>query len=175
LFIAKAAETAERGPNHRPTDASRAAQASHLERLKAMDRHPGCTFASRDNLAKYVLSSPILELLARAQVVTYAEELGRERDVAEGFIHEMAQKVASDRNLDLEGMQRAVRNAIDIYAREIAGGQAETNYAAIVDEALSRARSLVDAGKSGLAPCHASQGVRGPAPTRRRAPRALRR
>jgi hypothetical protein len=41
--------------------------------------------------------------------------------VTEGFIQEMAQKVAGDPNLDLEGMQRAVRNAIDIYAREIAG------------------------------------------------------
>ena len=43
--------------------------------------------------------------------------------MTEGFIQEMAQKVAGDPNLDLEGMQRAVRNAIDIYAREIAGGE----------------------------------------------------
>ena len=151
LFIAKAADSAERGPKYAPTDASRAAQAAHLARLKAMDRYPGCTFTSPDNLAKHILSSAILDLLVKAQVLAYAEELGRERDVAEGFIHEMAQKVAGDRNLDLEGMKRAVRNAIDIYAREIAGGQAETNYDAIVDEALARARSLVDAGKSGLA------------------------
>ena len=71
----------------------------------------------------------------KEQVLAYAEELGRAGDVAEGFIHEMAQKVAGDRNLDLEGMQRAVQNAIDIYAREIAGGQTETNYDAIVDVA----------------------------------------
>jgi hypothetical protein len=50
LFIAKAAETAERGPKYMATDASRAAQAAHIERLKAMDRYPGCTFASPDNL-----------------------------------------------------------------------------------------------------------------------------
>ena len=85
------------------------------------------------------------------EVIAYAEELKRAADVAEGFIHEVAQKVAGDRNLDLEGKKRAVRNAIDIYAREIAGGQTHTNYDAIVDEALSGARSLVDAGKSGLA------------------------
>jgi tetratricopeptide (TPR) repeat protein len=151
LFIAKAADRAKRGPKYIPTDVSRAAQATHLARLKAMDRYPGCTFTSPDNLAKHILSSAILDLLVKAQVLAYAEELGRERDVAEGFIHEMAQKVAGDRNLDLEGMQRAVRNAIDIYAREVAGGQAETNYDAIGDEALPRARSLVDAGKSGLA------------------------
>ena len=151
LFIAKAAESAERGPKYMATDASRAAQAEHLARLKAMDRYPGCTFTSPDNLAKHILSSAILDLLVNAQVLAYAEELGRARDVAEGFIHEMAQKVAGDRNLDLEGKKRAVRNAIEIYAREIAGGQTETNYDAIVDEALSRARTQVDNGKSGLA------------------------
>jgi hypothetical protein len=75
LFIAKAAETAERGPNHKPTDASRAAQAAHFERLKAMDRYPGCTFASPDNLANYVLSSALFDLLVNAQVVAYAQEL----------------------------------------------------------------------------------------------------
>jgi len=41
--------------------------------------------------------------------------------------------------------------AIDIYEREIAAGQTQTNIDVIVDEALSRALSLVDLGKSGLA------------------------
>ena len=81
----------------------------------------------------------------------YGEEVARARDVAEGFIHEMAKRVAGDRNLDFEGMKQAVRNAIDIYEKEIAGGQTQTNIDLIVDEALARARSLVDAGKSGLA------------------------
>ena len=81
----------------------------------------------------------------------YGEEEARARDVAEGFIHEMAKRVAGDRNLDFEGMKQAVRNAIDIYEREIAGGQTQTNIDVIVDEALARARSLVDVGKSGLA------------------------
>ena len=154
LFIAEAADSAERGPKYTPTDASRAAQAKHLARLKAMNRYPGCTFTSPDTLAKHILSSAILDLLVKAEkaeLLAYAEELTSAGGVAEGFIHEMAQKVAGDRNLDREGMKRAVRNAIDIYAREIAGGQIPTNYDAIVDEALSRARSLVDAGKSGLA------------------------
>ena len=48
-------------------------------------------------------------------------------------------------------MKQAVRNAIEIYEREIAGGQTQTNIDDIVDEALARARSLVDAGKSGSA------------------------
>ena len=63
----------------------------------------------------------------------------------------MAKKVAGDRNLDFDGKKQAVRNAIDIYQREISGGQTHTNIDAIVDQALARARSRVDAGKSGLA------------------------
>jgi hypothetical protein len=151
LFIAKAAETAERGPNHRPTNASRAAQAAHLERLKAMDRYPGCTFVSPDNLANHIWSSPILELLARAQVVAYATEVGGARDLAEGFIHEMARRVAGDKALDFEGQKQAVRNAIEIYEKEIAGRPSETNFDAIVDMALARARAQVDKGQSALA------------------------
>ena len=93
------------------------------------------------------MGGAILDLLVQA----YAEEVGRDRDAAEGFIHEMAKKVAGDRNLDFEGKKQAVRNAIDIYEREISGGQTQTNIDAIVDQALARARSLVDVGKSGLA------------------------
>jgi hypothetical protein len=63
----------------------------------------------------------------------------------------MAKKVAGDRSLDFEAKKQAVRNAIDIYETEIAGGQTRTNIDAIVDEALARARSLVEVGKSGLA------------------------
>ena len=115
LFIAKAADSAKRGPKYMATDASRAAQAAHLARLKAMDRYPGCTFTSPDNLAKHILSSAILDLLVKA----YAEELARSGDVAEGFIREMADKVAGDKTLDLEGRKRAVRNAIEIYERSL--------------------------------------------------------
>ena len=147
LFIARAAETTEREPTYRPTDDSRGAQESHLACLRAVKRYPGCTFTSTDSLAKYVLSGAILDLLVQA----YAEEVGRDRDAAEGFINEMAKKVAGDRNLDFEGKKRAVHNAIDIYEREIFGGQTQTNIDVIVDEALARARSLVDVGKSGLA------------------------
>ena len=63
----------------------------------------------------------------------------------------MAKKVAGDRNLDFEGMKQAVRNAIDIYEREIAGGRHRPISTLSSIEALARARSLVDAGKSGLA------------------------
>jgi tetratricopeptide (TPR) repeat protein len=147
LFIAKAADGAERQPSYAPTDGSRAAQAGHLAGLRKAGRYPGHTFTSPADLAKHIYSTGILDLLVQA----YAEEIARARDVAEGFIHEMAKRVAGERTLDFEGMQRAVRNAIDLYEREIAGGQTRTNIDAIVDEALERARSLVDEGKSGLA------------------------
>ena len=147
LFIAKASDDAERGPNYAPTAASCAAQSAHLARLKKIERYPGCTFTSPADLAKSIAYTAILDLLVRA----FAEEAARERDVAVGFIHEMAKKVAGDRTLDLEGKKQAVRNAIDIYEKEIAGGQTQTNIDVIVDKALARARNLVDAGKSGLA------------------------
>jgi hypothetical protein len=52
LLIAKADDAAPRGPSNAPTDASRAAQRAHLARLRAVERYPGSTFTSPDNLAK---------------------------------------------------------------------------------------------------------------------------
>ena len=147
LLTAKAEETALRGPAFAPTAASRTAQVQHLARLEAVRRFPGCAFNSPADLAKHIAYTAILDLLVK----DYAEEEARAREVAEGFIHEMAKKVAGDRSLDFEGKKQAVRNAIDIYERELAGGQVQTNIDTIVDEALARARSLVDVGKSGLA------------------------
>ena len=147
LFIAKAEAAAPRGPNYAATDASRAAQAAHLERLEAVRHFPGCAFTSPDNLAKHILSSAILDLL----VEDYAEQTARERDVAEGFIREMAKRVAGDRGLDFDGMKQAVRNAIEIYEKEIAGRPVETDLDDIVGRALTRAKEQVDRGQSRLA------------------------
>ena len=147
LLIAKGAPDAPRGEGFAPTDASQGAQAEHLSRLAAVKRFPGCVFTSADNLAKYVFSSAILDLLVHA----YAEEEAHARKVAEGFIHEMAAKVAGDRSLDFEGMKQAVCNAIEIYEREIASAPNQTNIDAIVDAALAKARTQVDKGQSGLA------------------------
>ena len=38
-----------------------------------------------------------------------------------GSSDEMAKRVAGDKALDLDGMKQAVRNAIEIYEKEIAG------------------------------------------------------
>ncbi len=147
LLIAKAADAAERGPAYaRPGDKG-AAQIRHLSRLEAVKRYPGCTFASPADLAKHIAYTAILDLLVK----DYAEAAARERDVALGFIHEMASKVAGDRNLDLDGKKQAVRNAIEIYEKEIAGGLTQTNFGDIVDAALAKAKRQVDKGQSGLA------------------------
>ena len=74
-----------------------------------------------------------------------------ERDVAEGFIKEMAKRVAGDKALDFDGMKQAVENAIEIYEKEIAGKPVETNLDDIVGRALTRAKEQVDRGQSRLA------------------------
>jgi hypothetical protein len=84
-------------------------------------------------------------------VEDYAKKAARERDIAEGFIREMAKRVAGDKALDLDGMKRAVRNAIEIYEKEIAGRLVETNLDEIVGRALARAKEQVDRGQSALA------------------------
>jgi hypothetical protein len=147
LLIAKAKLGAPRGPKYAPDDPSRAAQAAHLARLKAFHRYPGSEFGSPDELAKQIAYTAILDLL----VADYAQKEVRERDIAEGFIREMAKRVAGDKALDLDGMKQAVRNAIEIYEREIAGQPIETNLNDIVSRALARAKEQVDRGQSTLA------------------------
>jgi hypothetical protein len=90
LYVVQAAENAERGPKYAPTDASRATQTAHLKRLREAKRYPGFTFTSPLDLANHLKSTGILDLLVRA----YAEVEARARHVAEGFIREMAKRVA---------------------------------------------------------------------------------
>jgi tetratricopeptide (TPR) repeat protein len=146
LMIAQAAADAPRGPHFEPNEGSRAAQAEHLERLEHYHRY-SCEFENPDDLAKQIAYSAILDLL----VADYAEKAARDRAVAEGFIREMAKRVAGDKALDLDGMKRAVRNAIEIYEKEIAGRPVETNLDDIVGRALARAKEQIDRGGSALA------------------------
>jgi hypothetical protein len=83
LVIAKAADGAERGPSYSPTDASRAAQFAHLERLEGVGRHPGWRFTSPDNLAKSVLSSAILDLLVE-NIIVQRSGSGADTDIQSG-------------------------------------------------------------------------------------------
>ena len=98
-----------------------------------------------------------VEALARAtkddtgRLLAFAEAERLRLGAAEGFVHEMAGRVAAAPGLDLDGKMQAVRNAIELYVAEIAGGRTETNLGALVDAALARAKQLAEAGKSGLA------------------------
>jgi hypothetical protein len=74
LLIAKADDAAPRGPNYNPTDASRAAQQMHLQRLSDIERYPGFTFASPDNLANRIAYTTILDLLSRDKHVESARD-----------------------------------------------------------------------------------------------------
>jgi hypothetical protein len=65
LVIAKAAAGAPRQKTgYAPTDASRAAQAAHLKWLNGAGHYP-LEFTNPDNLAKQILASGILDLLAK--------------------------------------------------------------------------------------------------------------
>jgi hypothetical protein len=65
LLIAEAAQQAPRAEKgFALTKASRDAEAKHLACLAAVKRFPGCHFTDPDNLAVYVFSSGILDLLA---------------------------------------------------------------------------------------------------------------
>jgi hypothetical protein len=75
LLIANAEEAAPRGPNYNPTDVSRAAQQTHLQRLNEIERYPGSTFASPDNLAKQIAYTTILDLLAKDKHVESPRDL----------------------------------------------------------------------------------------------------
>jgi hypothetical protein len=64
LYVAKPEAAAPRGPSFAPTKASRAAQAAHLKRLEAAGRYP-LEFTNSENLAKQIVASGILDLLAK--------------------------------------------------------------------------------------------------------------
>jgi hypothetical protein len=147
LLTAKAEAAAPRGPKFAPTDQSRAAQGAHLGRLEMVRRYLDCTFESMADLARHIAYTAILDLL----IADYAREAAAARDVAEGFIREMATRVASDPHLDLERLKQAVRTAIDIYEQEISGRPTQTHLGSIVDQAIANAKRLADEGKSRLA------------------------
>ena len=63
LYVAKPEAAAPRGPSFAPTETSRYAQAAHLDRLRVAGRYP-LKFTSPDDLAKQILVSGILDLLA---------------------------------------------------------------------------------------------------------------
>ncbi len=147
LMIAVAAPDAPRGPNYARTHAAVEAQAAHLKRLRVSGRYPDCTFRNVDDLAKSVALGHILTLLVEDYARAYAKPEAEARQVAEGFIREMATRVVGDTALDLDRMKQEVRKAIEIYVGEIAGRPIETNFDDIVNRALTRAKEQLDRGQ----------------------------
>ncbi len=65
LVIVAPADGVERDAKFAPTDATRASQAEHLRRLRAIDQHP-TPFTSADNLVAQVLASAVINTLIAA-------------------------------------------------------------------------------------------------------------
>ena len=147
LMIAKAKTAAPPRPTLRDRRRLARGASRTSQTAQGITTVTGCEFANPDDLARHIAYSAILDLL----VADYAEKFVRERDVAEGFIREMAKRVTGDEALDLDGMKQAVRNAIEIYEKEIAGRPTDANFDDIVNRALARAKEQVDRGQSSLA------------------------
>jgi tetratricopeptide (TPR) repeat protein len=93
LVIVAPAFGVKRGAKFAPDEASRASQADHLARLKAIDFYPVKPFASADNLVARVFGSVVLDALKKAGSITKPRNLpfaslgglfaGRDEDLAE--------------------------------------------------------------------------------------------
>ena len=93
LVIVTPAFGVKRGAKFAPNDASRASQAEHLTRLKAIDFYPARLFTSADNLVARVFGSAVLDALKKAGSITKPRNLpfaslgglfaGRDEDLAD--------------------------------------------------------------------------------------------
>jgi hypothetical protein len=69
LLIVAPAQGADRGPAFMPTEASRASQADHLKRLRAINHYPGPPFRSADNLVAQIFGSAVIDALVKAKAI----------------------------------------------------------------------------------------------------------
>jgi tetratricopeptide (TPR) repeat protein len=93
LVIVAPAFGVKRGAKFAPDEASRASQADHLARLKAIDFYPAKPFTSADNLVARVFGSAVLDALKEAGSVSKPRNLpfaslgplfaGRDEDLAD--------------------------------------------------------------------------------------------
>ena len=114
-------------PKLRADDASRAAQAQHLERLRAINRYPGPPFTSADNLVAQIFASAVIDALVKA---------------ADACRHASR---ATCRSLRSATSSRAARRTLDGLAR---GARRTAKGAAVVGRAL---HGLGGIGKTRLA------------------------
>jgi tetratricopeptide (TPR) repeat protein len=93
LVIVAPALGVKRGAKFAPTHATRASQADHLARLKAIDFYPAKSFTSADNLVARVFGSAVLDALKKTGSITKPRNLpfaslgslfaGRDEDLAD--------------------------------------------------------------------------------------------
>ena len=140
LVIVKADDAAPRGPKYAPDDNSRAAQQVHLARLRAVERYPGGTFTSPDSLAKLVLSSAIIDLLARARATEIAAQ--KNESAAEETLRLVRQLLANQTQA-APGREQAVGAAVTNIAISAAAGDTQLQQA--LD--LLKAGNIEDASK----------------------------
>ncbi len=103
-----------------------------------------------------------------AALLAFAREAARTRNVAEGFIQEMAARVARDRALDFEGKKRAVRDAIEIYEERNRRRADANQFRRDRRRGAGQGEGASGQGPVRPRPRHAAQGGRGYASARRR-------
>jgi hypothetical protein len=146
LVIAKAAESAERGPKYAPTENSRAVQAAHLARLATIECFPGCTFTNADNLTKSVLGGAILDLLATTSAPTRAAALVGVQFTGETRIGTFVQGMdAGTAEKILEKLDH-VSGALDGIQRRTEPNQYAVDEHPVFQEALREAKRMCEAG-----------------------------
>jgi hypothetical protein len=126
LRIAKAHKDAPRGPNYKPTDTSRTAQEAHLARLREAKQYP-FEFTSPDDLAKQVLASDILDLLAEDR----AAQAGASRQ--EGKIDEILRRLSQSASVPLDTL-RAILASMGEAAESYDGAEIERKLTAKASE-----------------------------------------
>jgi tetratricopeptide (TPR) repeat protein len=159
LVIAEAGPNAPRGPHYAPTDASRAAQADHLARLRSFHRYPSSQFASPDELAKQIAYSAILDLLVvdelvRLGVVRHAADAGIETSV----IASLAARLNPMQKLDFAKAVSEVSHAIDI-AINVTQEGSKGSSDQLVDEVLKRIAEKTKANDPEGATREAEEGI----------------
>jgi tetratricopeptide (TPR) repeat protein len=130
LMIAEASLDAPRGPRYAPSEASRAAQAEHLQRLKAFHRYPGAVFANPDDLAKSIAYSAILDLLVADNAKKAAQARAPSQDEK---LDEILKRLSADKSVPLDTL-RAILASMGEAAASYNAAEIEQKLAAKASE-----------------------------------------
>jgi tetratricopeptide (TPR) repeat protein len=137
LLIAKADDAAPRGPNHVTSDASRAAQQMHLQRLRAVEHYPGITFTSPDNLAKQIAYTTILDLLAQ-------DQRGEQPREPRGRVSEATSQLIDYRRLPETFYQRLIGRDVELRRLDESWLDPRINIASLIAEGGAGKSALVN-------------------------------